>query len=101
MTPGLLDQYTIQKQPIESTLVYGILGVINLHAGLYIILIKKRTLVGLIDGHPIYKVSEPLIHKVSNKTSKDNKETKEEQENQLSQPTQTNNFKSESGEKVR
>jgi hypothetical protein len=69
-----VEKYSSSKPPQESMIAFGILGIINLHSGLYVMVIKKRTLVGLFDGQCIYKVAEPAIFRVSNKGSKDAKD---------------------------
>lgn len=57
--------------------------------------VKKRILVGLLDGQPVYKIAEPAIFRVSNKGAK---ETKEDVDVASSSTT---GAKSETGDKVR
>lgn len=59
---------------LDSLIAFGVLGIITLHSGIYVMVIKRRILVGLMDGHTIYKVAEPAIFRVSNKGSKDARE---------------------------
>ncbi|XP_015750053.1 PREDICTED: phosphatidylinositide phosphatase SAC1-like [Acropora digitifera] len=40
----------------ESRDIFGILGIINLLAGPYLVVITKKTLVGLIKGHEVWKI---------------------------------------------
>lgn len=57
--------------------------------------VKRRILVGLLDGQPVYKIAEPAIFRVSNKGSKDVK-----YETEIASSSATAG-KGESGDKVR
>lgn len=74
-----VEKYSSPKPAQESLIAFGILGIISLHSGLYVMVIKRRTLVGLIDGQCIYKIAEPAIFRVSNKGSKSSSEDTDSQ----------------------
>lgn len=76
-------------------IAFGVLGIINLHSGFYVMVVKRRILVGLLDGHTIYKVAEPAIFRVSNKGSKDVRDEID------SASASSSNQKSDAGDRVR
>ena len=90
-----IGKYSTGKPVLDSLIAFGVLGIITLHSGLYVMVVKRRILVGLMDGHTIYKVAEPAIFRVSNKGSK---EAREESD---STPNTSTSSKGDSADKVR
>ncbi len=47
-----MDGYNIgDKEPYSK--IFGVIGIIELHTGLYLATIKRRALIGSINGHKI------------------------------------------------
>ena len=53
---GQIPQSATQK------IIYGILGVIQLLAGPYLVVVTSRKLVGKIAGHKIWKIESTELH---------------------------------------
>lgn len=52
-----MDGYNIgDKEPYSK--IFGVIGIIELHTGLYLATIKRRALIGSINGNKIYKLVE-------------------------------------------
>lgn len=90
-----IEKYSTGKPVIDSLIAFGVLGIITLHSGIYVMVIKRRILVGLMDGHTIYKIAEPAIFRVSNKGSKDARDDSD------STSAQSSSSKGDGADKVR
>lgn len=79
MTPNLFKKYKEKCNTINE--FYGILGFIDLSLGLYIVLIKKKSLVGIFEDHEIYRILEGEVIRIGKEEKPKNSQSSEDSSN--------------------